>query len=144
MSLSGRNGGTGTGIHSPGASAPGSVMTSRHILSPPWMLGALSLSPAGVSWHGVGWISPAGSGGAVRGAEDTVNLGCTRNFLHPGAIQMFFDELHAMSCVGLSPGAENTAEFITFFLPNFLTPDLFSHCHLFPSSFSFYPWIPQA
>lgn len=37
-----------------------------------------------------------------------------------------------MNCVGLSPGAENRAEFSTFFLPNFLTLGLFSHSHLFP------------
>lgn len=50
-----------------------------------------------------------------------------------------------MSCVGLSPGAENTAEFSTFFLPNFLTLDLFSHCHLspllFPPSLSFHAFL---
>lgn len=37
-----------------------------------------------------------------------------------------------MSRVGLSPGAENRAEFSIFFLPNFLTLGLFSHSHLFP------------
>lgn len=118
-----------------------------------WLV--LSLAPTRVPWlDGVCWMHPAGSGGAVRGAEDRVNLGYTRNFLHPRTIQLFFDDSHAMSCVGLSPGAENTAEFNTFILfaqfphpgpvlslPYFpFLPSLSIHEFLRPEAFSWRPY----